>query len=248
MKSAMHTDRKLRPRYQPKVMSTVQGKRTHYVSSVVKREGGPNDEHRVTIPKLSENNVIYMQTAKLSFTFENSNDKSWFVNNLGKQLMKNVSVLYDKEEIYQSENDNIIETYMDLWKSDKERRAMAEFGVGSLATHKAWSGDDGAPNSGDDFTIADKNKTLSIPLTKVFGGVGPICTYGMKEIEFVIKLPKSEEIMVAQTGQKKGEYKLKDINLEFETVEGMAISRETAALFRREGVTFTTITQSGSAK
>ena len=58
--------------------------------------------------------------------------------------MKDVRVLYDKEEIYQSQNDNIIETYMDLWKSDKERRGMAEFGVGSLATRKAWSGDDGA--------------------------------------------------------------------------------------------------------
>ena len=39
--------------------------------------------------------------------------------------------------------------------------------------------------------------------------------------------------MVAQTGQKKGEYKLRDINLEFETVEGVAISRETADLFRK---------------
>ena len=147
--------------------------------------------------------------------------------------MKDVTVLYNKEEIYKSLNDNIIETYVDLWKSDKERRGMAEFGVGSLATRKAWSGDDGAPTTGDDFTIANSNRTLAIPLTKVFGGVGPICTYGMKEIEFVIKLPESEEIMVAQSGQKKEEYKLKDINLEFETVEGMAISRETSALFQK---------------
>ena len=40
-----------------------------------------------------------MDTAKLTFNFENSNAKSWFVNNLGKQLMKNVKVLYDKNVI-----------------------------------------------------------------------------------------------------------------------------------------------------
>ena len=233
MSKLADNNQKLRPGYQPKQMSTVRGKRTHYVNSVVKREAGPNDEYRVTISKLGKTDVIYMDTAKLSFTFENSNDKSWFVNNLGKQLMKDVTVLYDKGIIYRSENDNVIETYMDLWKSDKQRRAMAEFRVASEATRKVWSGDDGAPTSGNDSVIADKNKTLAIPLTKVFGGVGPICTYGMKEIEFVIKLPKSEEIMVAQSGEEKGQYKIKDINLEFEMVEGMDISSQTTALFNR---------------
>ena len=169
----------------------------------------------------------------MTFNFENSNDKSWFVNNLGKQLMKDVTVLYDKETIYNTENDNIFETYVDLWKSDKQRRGMAEFGLASEATRKVWSGDDGAPTSGDDFVIASKNKTLGIPLTKVFGGSGPIGTYHMKELEFVIKLPKSEEIMVAQTGEQKGKYKLNDINLEFKTVNGGEISTQTSNLFKR---------------
>ena len=51
-----------------------------------------------------------MDTAKLTFNFENSNDKLWFVNNLGEQLMKDVTVLYDKEIIYKSLNENVIET------------------------------------------------------------------------------------------------------------------------------------------
>ena len=72
-----------------------------------------------------------------------------------------------------------------------------------------------------------------MPLTKVFGGSGPICTNSMKELEFVIKLPTSEEIIVAQSGEQKGEYKLKDINLEFEMVKGTEISSETSNLFRK---------------
>ena len=226
-------NQKLPAGYQPKQRATVCGKRTHYMNLVPKRDAGPNDEYRVAIPILNKDDVIYMDTAKLTFNFQNSNDKSWFVNILGKQLMKDVTVLYDKETIYNSENDNIIETYMDLWKSDKQRRGMAEFGFATEATRKVWLGGDGVPSSGDDFVVAHKNKTLAMPLTKVFGGSGPICTNSMKELEFVIKLPTSEEIMVGQSGEQKGEYKLKDINLEFETVKGTEISSETSNLFRK---------------
>ena len=55
----------------------------------------------------------------------------------------------------------------------------------------------------------------------------------MKEIEFVVKLPTSDEIMVAQTGEEKGEYKLKNINLEFEAVSGTEISTNTTNSFAR---------------
>ena len=208
-------NRKLRPGYQPKERATVKGKRTHYAISANKREADPNQEYTVTIPKLSEKEVIFMDTAKLTFNFENSNTKSWFVNNLGKQLMKNVKVLYDKAIIYESENDSIIETYTDLWKSDEERAEMLKFGVASEGVRKIWSGDDSAPSSGDDVTMA-KDTKLAIPLSKVFKGSGPTCTYYMKDIEFVI--------MVAQSGEVKGKYKLTNIDLEFETVMGDEIS------------------------
>ena len=82
-------------------------------------------------------------------------------------------------------------------ETDKQRRGMADFILATEATRNVWSGDEGAPSPGDDFVVANKNKTLAMPLTKVFGGSGPICTNSMKELEFVIKLPTSEEIMVA---------------------------------------------------
>ena len=110
---------------------------------------------------------------------------------------------------------------------------MLEFGVASKDVRKIWSGDDSAPNSGDAVTLVNNDDVFALPLTKVFGGSGPICTYTMRELQFVIKLPTSEEIMVAQTGEAKGTYKLTNINLEFETVQGDEISRETFNLYRR---------------
>ena len=132
----MDINQKLRPGYQHKERATVKGKRTHYAISAIMWVADPNEEFTGTFPKLSEKEVIFMDTAKLTFKFENSNEKSWFVNNLGKQLMKNVKVLYDKNIIYESENDNVIETYSDLWKSDEERAEMLEFGVASEGVRK----------------------------------------------------------------------------------------------------------------
>ena len=99
MSRQVDINQKLRPGYQPKERATVKGKRTHYAISANKRIADPNEEFTVTFPKLSEKEVISMDTAKLTFNFENSNAKSWFVNNLGKQLMKNVKVLYDKNNL-----------------------------------------------------------------------------------------------------------------------------------------------------
>ena len=42
----------------------------------------------------------------------------------------------------------------------------------------------------------------------------------MSDIEYRIKLPEASKVMVAQTGQSVGSYKLTDMNLEFETIEG----------------------------
>ena len=55
----------------------------------------------------------------------------------------------------------------------------------------------------------------------------------MSDIEYLIKLPPSDEIMVAQSGEQKGSYKLTEMNLEFESIEGANISRDTAQGFER---------------
>ena len=85
-------NQQIRPGYQVKERSTVVGRRTHYTISAEKKEGNPNDEYRVVIPKLSSNEVIYMDTARLTFKFKNHNNKSWFVNNLGRRLQKDLKI------------------------------------------------------------------------------------------------------------------------------------------------------------
>ena len=48
----------------------------------------------------------------------------------------------------------------------------------------------------------------------------------MSDVEYRIKLPESSKVLLAQTGQKIGTYKLTDINLEFETIEGEKLAKQ----------------------
>ena len=53
----------------------------------------------------------------------------------------------------------------------------------------------------------------------------------MNDFEYRIRLPKAEDIMVAQTGESVDGYKLTDINLEYEAIEGPKLAMETKAKY-----------------
>ena len=108
----------------------------HNVSSVLKKEGLPNDEYTVTIPKLGEKTVIIPDTMRLIFNIENSNDKSWFVNNLGRQLQKELKVSYNDVYIYENKDESTYGTYEDLWKSEEEREQLRNTGMLAKALEK----------------------------------------------------------------------------------------------------------------
>ena len=95
------------------------------------------------------------------------------------------------------------------------------------------SGDDSATTSGkdDDVLLEKNNKTLKIKMGKVLEGHGPIAPYDLSDIEYQFTIPKTEEIMVAQTGQKLANYKLTDMNLEFETIEGEELANSVRNVF-----------------
>ena len=99
---------------------------------------------------------------------------------------------------------------------------MLEYGIANENIRKLMSGDDSATTSGkDDDVLLEKNqKVLKIRLGKILEGYGPYAPYDMSDVEYRIKLPESSKVLLAQTGQKIGNYKLTDINLEFETIEG----------------------------
>ena len=111
----------LKPGYRRVKNSTAKGVRSVRTSPVALTEGTEGNIFNVTIPKLSENEVILTDTLNLIFKFKNSNAKSWFKNNLGRLLCKELTVQMAGKVIYQNTGEGIFERYKDLWKSDAER-------------------------------------------------------------------------------------------------------------------------------
>ena len=122
----------------------------------------------------------------------------------------------------------VLEVYKDLWKSDYKRDNMIEYGVANENIRKMMSKDDSAvtQNKADDVLMNKNQKILKIRLGKILEGHGPYAPYNMSDLEYRIKLPESSKIMVAQTGQSVGNYKLTDMNLEYETIEGELLARQ----------------------
>ena len=61
----------------------LRGKRCSIEASLLKTEATLEDIYSVSIPALNANECIVPDTLALSFKFNNSNTKSWFLNNLG---------------------------------------------------------------------------------------------------------------------------------------------------------------------
>ena len=223
----------LEPGYNYTTPSVIIGNRLFNRVSLLKKEGIPGDTYYVRVPSLSESQVIIPDTMNLVFNFENSNTKLRFKNNFGRILCKRLTVLFDGKAVYENREEGMFETYKDLWKSESKRKGMLQYGVANENIRKLMSGDDSATTSGkdDDVRLEKNQKILKIKLGKVLEGHGPYAPYGMSDVEYQIQLPESSEIMLAQTGQKVGRYKLTNMNLEFETIEGEELAANVRGVY-----------------
>ena len=108
----MNTGEELKPGYQKTTITSVKGKRTCNYTSLIKTEGSPGDEYVVTVPALNPSQCIVPDTFSLAYKFKNSNTKSWFLNNLGRLLCKELKVVV--AGVYDNTGESIMSGYKDL--------------------------------------------------------------------------------------------------------------------------------------
>ena len=75
----------------------IRGRRKCLVSPLQKTQAKPGDIYYVNMPELNSSQCIILDTMVLSFKFENSNTKSWFLNNLGRLLVDQLSIMVQGE-------------------------------------------------------------------------------------------------------------------------------------------------------
>ena len=188
-------------------------------------EAKPDEIYQVSVPSLNPDECIVPDTLALSFVFENSNTKSWFLNNLGRLLIERLEVRVHGKLVYQNTGESILEVYKDLWRSTLDRENRQEYGIANENVRKLISKDDSADKSTKtDVTIAGVCDRMKIPLGKILCDNGPYAPYGMCDFTYVITLPRPEKIVKAQANEQIGNYKLTEVRLEYEMIKSAGLA------------------------
>ena len=214
-------------------MTEITGVRTRHVVTHNPNKANPGEVLYITIPKLKPDVCLVPDSFHILFDFKNANAKSRFNNNLSRLLTERLMVTMSGEVVYENIGESTIEIYKDLWKTDKERGDMIEYGVAGLNLRKLISKDDSGASSGDEEKVSDAlmfkvhGTKQRIKLGKILEDHGLSAPYEMiNNLVYTIKLPAADDIMKAQSGSSVGGYSLENIELEYETIENKTITDE----------------------
>ena len=141
------------------------------VSPLQKTQATPGDIYYVNMPELNSSQCIIPDTMVLSFKFENSNTKSWFLNNLGRLLVDQLSIMVQGELVYQNTSESMIKVYKDLWRSEDDRHNRQSYGIANENVRQLISGDDTANKDAKtdgvlDLTIANMCDRMRTTLSR----------------------------------------------------------------------------------
>ena len=192
---------KLLPSYRRFYKTPVKGKRTMISIALDQPKISSKSNVNLTFPKLSENVCVNPNSIYVSALFENTNEKSWFKNNLGRLLCDELQIRIGSETVYENKKESLIMVYKDLWLPDERREDMSEYRIGSENLRKLMSGDDSAVsnNANDNALFEARGKRIKIKLGKILDDQGLFAPSALNGgVEFNFKTPDASNIMIAQ--------------------------------------------------
>ena len=202
----------------------------------------PGESVYISTPTLGANMCLVPDTFFLTAKFKSKNTKSWFLNNLGRLLVKQLQVMVgSREACYTNEQESLYSVYKDLWLPEEQRKNMADVGIMNENARKLISEDDGADNS----VVADKTVVdvfdgrVRIKLGKILNDHGLYAPLDAGNIiKYKLIFPKAEEIMVAQSNQKVAGYALEDVRLEYSSIENPDVYNKALNSFQSRTLVF----------
>ena len=115
---------------------------------------------------------------------------------------------------------------------------MIEYGIGSQNLRKLISEDDSGATSGDTTKVSEKlmfdifGIKQKICLDRIISDHGVYAPFQMNNnFRYILTLPQSSEILLAQSGQTLGSYSLENLELEYETLENQSIASSVSSLY-----------------
>ena len=143
----------------------------------MQRAFGFSETYRVTTFYRSWDTIYHRLRIVVLDMYENTNTKSWFKNNLGRLLCKELQIRIGSSPVYDNKLENLVMVYKDLWLPDERREDMSEYGIATENLRKLMSGDDSASTSdkADNALFKACGKRIKIKLGKILNNPRAFC-------------------------------------------------------------------------
>ena len=191
-----------------------------------------NDILTILFPNLAENDVIVPGTARLAFqiSLTSTDDKRSIVQNLGRALVKKITIKLDGNEVMSIDNCDVYHCYMDLWKTAQERQNLQYQGIDTSrnqnVTKLRLKATDGVERAADKAIAKAYQNRYYIPLDfEMLESHMPFCQSALgSRLEYELIFNDYKHVIKA-TGDADAKYKIEKLSLEFEKVTSNELGR-----------------------
>ena len=131
------TSEKINPNRTPKEPFGLKAESTLNRITLNPSSASPGETLYINIPKLSENLVIVPGSVSLLFDLDvGGHANNTVVNNLGRNLVSRLKVLFGGETLQDTQRYDLFQTYHDLFLTEEEREDRLKQGISSRKYEK----------------------------------------------------------------------------------------------------------------
>ena len=228
----------LLPSHSEKTLGAMKAERTVKRITFNPSEANPGETLYISVPKLSEHEVIVSGSLALVFNISLSGGhaNNYLVQNVSRALVDRLQVKFAATTVQDTDGYDIYKIFEDLSLSADERANMLSEGIQSVDLCKI------RPGAGDKKTsgVDEENKlqgvysnkyriNLDHPILTDHGVFYPQALYN--DLRFELTLAPASQV-VRGSDANKLVYKLENIQLEYETIRSKSLADEAASTYK----------------
>ena len=227
----------LLPSHSEKTLGAIKAERTVKRITFKPSEANPGETLYVSVPKLSEHEVIVAGSLALVFNIvlTGGHANNYLVQNVSRALVDKLAVKFAATTIQDTDGYDIYKIFEDLFLSTDERANMISEGIQSVDLCKIRSGAGGKKTSGVDAETKlegnCKNKyriNLEYQILTDHGVFYPQALYN--DLIFELTLAPASQV-VRGSDPSKLVYKLENTQLEYETIRSKSLADEATSTY-----------------
>ena len=231
------TSEKINPNRIPKEPFGLKAESTLNRITLNPSTASPGETLYINIPKLSENLVIVPGSVSLLFDLDvEGHENNTVVNNLGRNLVTRLKVLFGGETLQDTQRYDLFQTYHDLFLTEEEREDRLKQGISSENMRKLrTNAGDKKTQDGKEVSLATVHNTkYRIPINHpILNDHGVFYPKALENhLIFEITLPPISNILIYSNTTKTPSYSIKNLELEYSSISSEYLAREAQSTYQ----------------